>query len=168
MVLWRPSRINTQKRCPLHLRGLECKRRKSRDTWNNRQIWPWSTKGSRAKANSILPRECTGYSKHPLPGTQEMTLHMDITRWSVLKSDWSPSLQPKMEKLNTVSKSKTGSWLWLRAWTSHWQIQILIEESREKHCGIQVWPKSNPLDYTLQVPNRFKGLDLIDRVPEEL
>ena len=23
---------------------LECKRRKSRDTWTNRQIWPWSTK----------------------------------------------------------------------------------------------------------------------------
>ena len=25
-------------------RGLECKRRKSRDTWSKRQIWPWSTK----------------------------------------------------------------------------------------------------------------------------
>ena len=24
--------------------GLECKSRKSRDTWSNRQIWPWSTK----------------------------------------------------------------------------------------------------------------------------
>ena len=26
-------------------------------------------------------------SKHPLPTTQEKTLHMDITRWSILKSD---------------------------------------------------------------------------------
>ena len=34
-----------------------------------------------------------------------------ITRWSTLKSDWSYSLQPKMEKLYTVSKNKTGSWL---------------------------------------------------------
>ena len=25
-----------------------------------------------------------------------------------------------------------------------------------------------PYDYTLEVANRFKGLDLIDRVPEEL
>ena len=25
-----------------------------------------------------------------------------------------------------------------------------------------------PYDYTLEVRNRFKGLDLIDRVPEEL
>ena len=29
----------------------------------------------------------TGHSKHPLPTTQEETLHMDITRWSILKSD---------------------------------------------------------------------------------
>ena len=33
---------------------------------------------------------------------------------------------------------------------------------------ICVWPKSNPLNYTVDVRNRFKGLDLIDRVPEEL
>ena len=35
----------------------------------------------------VLPRECTGHSKHPLPTTQEKTLHMDITRWSIPKSD---------------------------------------------------------------------------------
>ena len=35
----------------------------------------------------VLPRECTGHSKHPLPTTQEKTLHMDITRWSISKSD---------------------------------------------------------------------------------
>ena len=31
---------------------------------------------------TVLPRECTGHSKHPLPTAQEKTLHMDITRWS--------------------------------------------------------------------------------------
>ena len=35
----------------------------------------------------VLPRECTGHSKRPLPTTQEKTLHMDITRWSTPKSD---------------------------------------------------------------------------------
>ena len=39
----RPARTNTQKRCPFHYRGLECKSRKSRNTWKNRQIWPWNT-----------------------------------------------------------------------------------------------------------------------------
>ena len=42
---------------------------------------------SRSKANRVLPRECTGRSKHPLPKTQEKTLYMDITRWSTPKSD---------------------------------------------------------------------------------
>ena len=35
---------------------LECKCRKSRDTWSNRQVWPWNTKWSRAKVNRILQR----------------------------------------------------------------------------------------------------------------
>ena len=118
----RPSRTNTQKRCHFHYWGLECKSRKSRDCWSNRQIWPWSTKWSRAKANS-LQREHTGHSKHPLPATQEKTLHMDIARWPTLKLGWLYSLQPKMEKLYTVSQNKTGSWLWLRSWTPYCQIQ---------------------------------------------
>ena len=70
----------TPKRFPFRQRGLECKSRKSTDTWSNRQIWPWSTKRSKAKAIRVLPREHTGHSKHPLPITQEMTLHMDITK----------------------------------------------------------------------------------------
>ena len=48
-VVW----SNTQKRCPFHYRGLECKSRMSRNTWSNRQIWPWSTKRSRSKANRV-------------------------------------------------------------------------------------------------------------------
>ena len=36
--------LTSKKRCPFHHRGLECKSRKSRDTWSNRQVWPWSTK----------------------------------------------------------------------------------------------------------------------------
>ena len=126
MVLWtptRPSTTNTQKRCLFHYTGLEYKSRKSRDTWSNRHIWSWSTEWSRAKADRVLPRECTGHSKHPISATQEKTLHVDITRWPTLKSDWLYSLQPKMEKLYTVSKNKTGSWLWLRSWTPYCQIQ---------------------------------------------
>ena len=35
--------LTPKKRCPFHHRGQECKSRKSRDTWSNRQIWPWCT-----------------------------------------------------------------------------------------------------------------------------
>ena len=34
--------LTPQKRCPFHSRGLECKSRKSRNTWSNRKIWPWN------------------------------------------------------------------------------------------------------------------------------
>ena len=56
-----------------------------------------------------------------------------IARWSTPKLDWLYSSQPKMEKLYTVNKNKTRSWLWLRSWTPYYQIQTEIEESRENH-----------------------------------
>ena len=42
-----------------------------------------------------MPREHTGHSKHPLLTTPEMTLCMDITRCSILKSNWLCSLSGK-------------------------------------------------------------------------
>ena len=139
----RPSRINTQKKCHFHHWGLEHKSRKSRNTCNNRQIW--NTEWRRVKTNIVLPREHTGHSKHPLPTTQEKTLHTTSRDGQQLKSDWLYYLQPKMEKLYIVSKNKTWSWLWLRSWNPYCQIQTEIEESRKNHWTIQVWPKSNPL-----------------------
>ena len=59
----------------LHHRGLECKNRMSRDTWSNRQIWPWSTKWSREKPNRVLPREISGPSKHSSNNTREDSTH---------------------------------------------------------------------------------------------
>ena len=97
------------KRCPFHYRGLESKSRKSRDIWNNRQIWPQSTKRSRSKANRVLPRERTGHSKLPLPRRQEKTLHMDITRQSTLKSDWLYSLQPEWRSCIQSAKTSPGA-----------------------------------------------------------
>ena len=58
---------------------------------------------------TVLSSEHVGHSKHPFLTTKEMTLHMDITRWSILKSDRLYSLQPKMEKVYTFSKNKTWS-----------------------------------------------------------
>ena len=71
-------------------------------------------------------------------------------------------LQPKMEQLCTVSKNKTGS--------NH---KLLIAKFRLKlkKVGETSRPFRNdlnqmPYDYTVR--NRFKRLDLIDRVPDEL
>ena len=124
---------------------------------SNGQHWPWSTEWNRAKANRVLPRKLSGHSKHPLPTTQGTTLHMDISRWSVLKSDWLYSLQPKKEKLHTVSRKKTRSRLWLRSWTPYCQIQTSVEESRENQQTIQVWPKSNPLQLYSGSDKKIQG-----------
>ena len=43
----------------------------------------WNEAGQ--KLIRVLPRKCTGHSKHPLPTTQEKTVCMDITGWSTLK-----------------------------------------------------------------------------------
>ena len=171
MILWRltrPFRTNTKKRYPFHHRGLEYKSRKSTDTWNNRQVWPWSTKWSRAKTNKVLPRECIGHNKYPLPTTQETTLHMDITRWSLLNSDWLNPLPPKMEKLYTVSKSRPGA-----NCSSNHQFPIAKFRLKLRKVGKTSSPfrydlHHIPNDYTVEVTNRFKWLNLVDRVPEEL
>ena len=91
------------------LQGTGMQKQEVKNTWSNRQTWPWSTELSRAKDNRVLLREHTGHSKHSLPTTQEKTLNIDISRQSTPKSDWLYSLQPKMEKLYIVSKNKTGS-----------------------------------------------------------
>ena len=97
-------------------------------------------------------------SKHPLPTTQEKTLHMDITRWSTPISDWLYSLQPKMEKQKTRPGADCGS--------DH---ELLIAKFRLKlkKVGKTTRPfrydlNEIPYDYTVEVRSRFKGLDLID------
>ena len=45
--------LTPKRRCPFHSRGLEWKSRKSRNTWRNRQIWPWNAEWSRAKTNRV-------------------------------------------------------------------------------------------------------------------
>ena len=147
------------KRCPFHHRGLECKSRKSRDTWSNRQIWPWS-KSKAGQRLTDLQRECTGHSKHLLPTTQEMTLNMDITRWSIPKSDWLSSIQ--------LAKTRQGA-----DCASDHKLLIAKFRLKLKKVGKTTWPLRNdlnqiPYDYTVEVTNRFKGIDLIDLVPEEI
>ena len=139
---------------PFHYRGLECKSRKSRNTWSKQANLAWS----RAKANRLLPREHTGHSKHRLPTTQETTIHMDITRWSIPKSDGLYSLQPKIEKLYTDSKNKTGSWLWLRSWTPYAKFRIKLKKVWKTTRPSIYELNQIPYDYTVGMRNRFQEL----------
>ena len=139
---------------------------KSRNTWSNRQTWPGITKWSRAKANRVLPKECTDYSKKPFTITQEKSLHMDITRWSIPKSvdyilcsqRWRISIQSAKTRLGADCDS------------DH---KLLIAKFRLKlkKVGKMTRPlrydlNQIPYDYTVAMTNRFKGLDLIERLEE--
>ena len=84
------------------------------------------------------------------------------------KSDWLYSLQPKMEKFYTLSKNKTQSWLWLRSWTPYCQFRLKLKKIGKITRPFRYDLNQIPYDYTMEVRNRFKGLDLIDRVPDEL
>ena len=73
-----------------------------------------------------------------------------------------------MEKLDTVSKNKTGA----DCGSDH---ELLIAKYRLKSKKVGKTTRllrydlnQIPNDYTVEARNRFKGLDLIDTVPEEL
>ena len=73
-----------------------------------------------------------------------------------------------MKKLYTVTKTRRGA----DCGSDH---ELLIAKFRLKlkKVGKPTRPfrydlNQIPYDYTVEVTNRFKGLDLIDRVPEEL
>ena len=72
-----------------------------------------------------------------------------------------------MENLYTVSKNKTGSWLWLRPWTptanSRLKLKKIGKTTRPFRYDLNQIPYN-----TEEVRHRFKGLDLIDKVSEEL
>ena len=121
------------------------KSRKSRNTWNNGQTWPWSTEWSRAKVNRVLPRECTGHSKHPLPTTQEKTTHVHHQM-----------VNTKI-RLIIFFAAKEGEALYSQQKQDLWELTgpdhelLIIKFSLKlKKVGkttrpLQVWPKSNPL-----------------------
>ena len=116
----------------------------------------------KAKANRVLPRECTGHSKHPLTTTQEKTLHMDITRcqyqnqtdYILCSQRWISSIQS--------AKTRPGA----DCGSDH---EFLIAKFRVKlkKVGKTTRPfrydiNKIPYDYTVEVTNRFKGLVLIE------
>ena len=115
-----------------------------------------------------MPRECTGHSKYPLPTTQEKTLHIDITRWPKLRSSDYILCSQRWRSSIRSTKTRSGA----DCGSDH---ELLIAKFRLKlkRVGKTTRPfrydlKQIPYHYTVEVINRFKGLDLIDRVPEEL
>ena len=90
------------KKCPFHHRGLEIKA-------GSQEIPGVIGKFGLGVQNETRQRLTEFYQENTLVLVntffqQETTLRMDITRWSIPKSDRLYSLQPKTEKLYTVKQ----------------------------------------------------------------
>ena len=109
-----------------------------------------------------MPRECTGHSKHPLPTTTtEDSTHGQMVN---NKIRFIIFFAAKSGETKTSPGADCGS--------DH---ELLIAKFRLKlkKVGKTTRPfrydlNQIPYDYTMEVTNRLKGLDLLDRVPEEL
>ena len=158
----RPSRT-LKKRCPFHHRGLECQSRKSRDTWSNRQIWPWSTKWAMEKANRVLLIENTLVTANTLFQQHKRQFytwtwpdgqHQNQIDYIPCSRRWRSSIQS--------AKTRPGA-----ACGSDHELLIAKFRLKLKRVGKTTRPFRSDLSqilyyYTVEVTNRFKGLDLIE------
>ena len=108
------------------------------------------------KANRVLPKECTGHSKHPLP-TQEKILHMDITRWSITKSNidyilCSQRWRSSIESAKTRPGGDCGSIHELLIAKFKLKLKTVGKTTRLFRYGLN----QIPYDYTVEVTNRLK------------
>ena len=124
---------------------------------------------STVKVNRDLSREHTGHSEHSLPITQEKTLHVDITKMAnteiksiiffTAKDGEALYSQQKQDREQTVAQIMNS----LLA-----KFRLKLKKVGKATRPFRYDLKQITYDYTVEVRNRFKGLDLTDRVPDEL
>ena len=115
-----------------------------------------------------MPRKCSGHNKHPLPTTQKKLYtwtspdgqHRNQIDYILCSQRWRSSI----ESTETRPGADCGS--------DH---DLLIAKFRLKlkKVGKTIRPfkydlSQIPYDYAVEVRNRFKGLYLIDRVPDDI
>ena len=171
MVLWRPTRpfrTNTQKRCHFHYRGLECKSRKSRDTWvtgkfflgvqneAGQRLIEFCQENALVIANTLFQQ----YKRRLYTWTSPDGWHRNQIDYILCSQRWRSSIQ----SAKTSPGADCGS--------DH---ELLIAKFRLKlkKGGKTTRPfrydlNQIPYDFTVKGRNRCKVLDLIDRVPDQL
>ena len=115
-----------------------------------------------------MPRECTDHSKHPLP-TNKRRLYT----WTSLDGQYQNQIDyilcsQRWRSSIQSAKTRPGA----DCGSDH-ELSIAKFRLKLKKVGKTTRPFSYdlnqiPYDYTVEGTNRFKGLDVIDRLPEEL
>ena len=115
----------------------------------------------------VLSRECTSHKKHPFPKTQKVTMHghhkMVNTRIRLIiffAAKDGETLYSQQEQDRELTSS------------DH-ELPIAKFRLKLKKVGKTTRPFRSdlnliPYNFTLEMTNRFKGIDVVDRVLEEL
>ena len=138
------------------------KSKKSGNTWSNKQIWPWSTEWSRAKVNRVLTREHTGHSKHPLlqhkrrlyTWTSPDGQYLNQTDYILCNQRWRSSIQS--------AKTRLGADCGLDHELLMAKFRLKLKKVGKATRSFRYDLNQIPYGYTVEVTNRFKGLDLIE------
>ena len=90
------------------------------------------------------------------------------TRWSILKSDWYILCSQKWRGSIQSAKTRPGADCDSNHELLNAKFRLKLKKVRKTTRPFRYDLNQIPYDYTVEVRSRFKGLDLIDRVPEEL
>ena len=168
-VLWRstrPFRTNTQKRCPFHYRGLECKRN---GTVGSREIPGITGKfglGVQNEAGQRLTEFCqestlvianTLFQQHKrrlYTWTSPDGQYRNQIDYILCSQRWRRSIQSAKTRLGADCGSDNKLLI----------IKFRLKLNKVGKTTRPFWYNLNkiPYDYTVEVTNRFKGLDLVE------
>ena len=108
-----------------------------------------------------MPRECTDHSKHPLPAMQEIpytwtspnSQYQSQIDYILCSQRWRSSIQSAKARLGADSGSNHELFI------AKFRLKLKKVEKTTGPCRYDL--NQIPYDYTVEVTNRFKGLDLI-------
>ena len=161
----KPFRTNMQKRCPFHYRGQECEKETPKVT-GQFGLWVQNEAGQRliefcqentpVIANTLFQQHKRRHYTWTSPDGQ----HWNQIDYILCSQRWRSCIR--------LAKTRPGA----DCGSDH-EILIAKFKLKLKKVGKTTRPlrydlNQIPYDYTVEVRNRFRGLDLIDRVPDEL
>ena len=161
LVLWRPTRparTNTKKDVLFIIGDWNAEVGSQVTPGDKRQVWPWSTKWSRAKANQVVSRENAGHIKHPFLTTQAWISPDDQYQNQIdnilCRQRWRSSFQ----SAKTRPRADCGSYHKLVIAKFKFKLKKVGKTTRLFRYDLN----QILYDYTVEVINRFKGLDQIE------
>ena len=171
MVLWRPtrsSRTNTRKRCSFHCRALEWKvgSQETAGVTGKFGFGVQNEAGQRLREfcqENALVRANTRFQQHKrrlYSWTSPDGQHWNQNDYILCRQEWRSSIQ----SAKTRRGADCGSDHELFIAKFRLKLKKVGKTTRRFRYDLN----QIPYDYTVEVRNRFKGLDLIDRVPDEL